>query len=50
MGGEIENRVRASKDKIINGEGRELLSLVEERGWEIGNGNAKRTKKGNRRI
>lgn len=34
-GDEIENRVRASKDKIINGERRELLSLVEERGWEI---------------
>lgn len=36
-----ENRVRNSKDKIINKEGRELLSLVEERGWEIGNGNAR---------
>lgn len=44
-GDEIENRVRASKDKIINGERREL-SLVEERGWEIGNGNAKGNKKG----
>lgn len=47
-GDEIENRVRASKDKIINGEERELLSLVEERGWEIGNGNAKGDKEGER--
>lgn len=31
-GEENKNRVRNLKDKIINKEGRELLSLVEERG------------------
>lgn len=31
-GEENKNRVRNSKDKIINKEGRELLSFVEERG------------------
>lgn len=30
---------RNSKDKIINSEGKELLGMLEERGWEIGNGN-----------
>lgn len=41
-GEEDENRLRKSKDKIINTEGRELLSLIEEREWEIGNGNAEK--------
>lgn len=45
-GEEDENRVRNSKDKIINKDGRELLSLVEERRWEIGNGNAREDEEG----
>lgn len=30
---------RNSKDKIINSEGKELLGMLEERRWKIGNGN-----------
>lgn len=34
-----KDRWRNSKDKVVNNEGRELIGLLEERGWKIGNGN-----------
>lgn len=38
-GGENEELGRNSKDKVINSEGKEMLGMLEERGWEVGNGN-----------
>lgn len=35
---EKEEETRKSKDKVINGEGRRLISGIEERGWGIING------------
>lgn len=38
-GGENEELRRNSKDKVINSEGKEMLGMLEEKGWEVGNGN-----------
>jgi len=37
-GEEDEESWRNSKDEEVNKEGRELLDLVEDRGWDIANG------------
>lgn len=37
--GEDDELGRISKDKVINSEVKELLDMIEERGWEIENGN-----------
>lgn len=37
---------RSSKDKKIDGEGRKLLEFMEEKGWEIYNGNIEGDKEG----
>lgn len=41
-----EKDVRNSKDKVKNAEGRKLLEMVEENGWEILNGNMEGDEKG----
>jgi len=44
-GDEKEMR-RNSKDRTINSDGKDLLGLTEERGWEIGNGNIRGDEEG----
>lgn len=34
-----ENLGRNSKDKVINSKGKEMLTMLKERGWEVGNEN-----------
>lgn len=47
MGEEEEERsLRRSKDKKVNGEGRKLVEFIEEKGWEIFNGNIKGAEEG----
>lgn len=41
---------RSSKDKKIDGEGKKLLEFMEERGWEIYNGNIEGDKEGELRT
>lgn len=43
-----EAKGRSSKDKTINKEGRRLIQVIEERGWQIFNGNIKGDEKGER--
>ena len=43
---EEKNDVRRSKDKVKNTEGKVLLEMVEERGWNILNGNMEGDEKG----
>ncbi|XP_077270175.1 uncharacterized protein LOC143901623 [Temnothorax americanus] len=54
IGGEGKNyegdndgeRRRSSKDEVINTEGKEFLEMLEERGWEVGNGNMRGDEEG----
>ncbi|XP_024884581.1 trichohyalin-like [Temnothorax curvispinosus] len=41
-----EERQRSSKDGVINTEGKEFLGMLEERGWEVGNGNMRGDEEG----
>lgn len=43
---EEKEKWRNSRDKEVNREGKELLRLIEDRGWEVGNGNLRGDERG----